>query len=93
MYREYMLTSISGLEVGVSVALGLFNLFPIPILDGGLIIFFLLELIIGKPVSLRKREFAQKVGLVMLIFLMLLVTYNDLSRIKVFEKIFEKIFG
>jgi len=77
----------------ISVNLAVINLFPIPILDGGLIIFFLVELLIGKPISIRKREFAQKVGLVLLIFLMLIVTYNDLSRIKFFETIFEKIFG
>lgn len=77
----------------ISVNLAVINIFPIPILDGGLIIFFLLELLIGKPVSIRKRELAQKVGLVLLVFLMLLVTYNDLSRIKVFEKIFERFFG
>ena len=77
----------------ISVNLAVINLFPIPILDGGLIIFFLLELLIGKPVSIRKREFAQKVGFVLLIFLMLLVTFNDLLRIPGFRNIFEKIFG
>ncbi|MBW1771409.1 MAG: RIP metalloprotease RseP [Deltaproteobacteria bacterium] len=77
----------------ISVNLAVINLFPIPILDGGLIIFFLVELLIGKPVSLRKREFAQKVGFIMLIFLMLLVTINDLLRIPGFRSIIEKIFG
>ena len=77
----------------ISVNLAVINLFPIPILDGGLIIFFLVELLIGKPVSLRKREFAQKVGFIMLIFLMLIVTINDLLRIPGFRSILDKIFG
>ena len=72
----------------ISINLGILNLVPIPILDGGLIIFLLAELLLGKPVSLKTRELAQKVGLALLIFLMLIVTYNDLSRIKIFEKIF-----
>ncbi|MDY6972897.1 MAG: RIP metalloprotease RseP [Thermodesulfobacteriota bacterium] len=65
----------------ISVNLGILNLFPIPILDGGLIVFLLTELLLGRPVSLKTREIAQKVGLALLIFLMLFVTYNDLSRI------------
>ena len=71
----------------ISVNLGILNLFPIPILDGGLIIFLLLELLTGKPLSLRKREFAMKVGLALIILLMVAVTYNDLSRV------LEKILG
>jgi regulator of sigma E protease len=76
----------------ISINLGILNLFPIPILDGGLIIFLLIELFIGRPLSIKKRELAQKVGLFLLIFLMLVVTYNDLSRINFF-KFFEKFFG
>lgn len=65
----------------ISINLGILNLLPIPILDGGVIIFLLLELILGKPLSLRKREWAQKVGLFLLIFLMVVVFYNDISRL------------
>jgi regulator of sigma E protease len=72
----------------ISINLGILNLFPIPILDGGLIIFLFVELLLGKPVSLKKRELAQKVGLMFLILLMIIVTYNDLTRIKLFEKFF-----
>ena len=80
----------------ISVNLGILNLLPIPILDGGLIIFLLLELLIGKPLSLKKRELAMKIGLSLLILLMVIVTFNDLNRIRVFEKIFqlfERIFA
>lgn len=65
----------------ISVNLGILNLFPVPVLDGGLLIFFFVELIIGKPISINKRDLAQKVGLFLLIALMALVIYNDLTRL------------
>ncbi|MEE9258549.1 MAG: RIP metalloprotease RseP [Nitrospinaceae bacterium] len=65
----------------LSINLGLINLLPIPILDGGHIFFFLIELIKGKPVSERNRERAQQVGLFMLISLMVFAFYNDIMRI------------
>jgi regulator of sigma E protease len=65
----------------ISVNLGILNLLPVPILDGGMIVFLLIELVIGKPISLRKRDLAQKVGLFLLIFLMVVVFYNDINRI------------
>ena len=64
----------------ISINLGILNLFPIPILDGGLIVFLLIELIIGKPLSIKKQELAQKVGLFLLILLMVVVLYNDVTR-------------
>jgi regulator of sigma E protease len=65
----------------ISINLGILNLLPVPILDGGVIIFLLIELIIGRPLSFRKREWAQKVGLFLLIFLMVVVFYNDITRL------------
>jgi regulator of sigma E protease len=53
----------------------------VPILDGGLIIFLFVELLIGKPISIRKRDLAQRVGLFFLIFLMVVVFYNDITRL------------
>jgi regulator of sigma E protease len=64
----------------ISVALGLFNLFPIPILDGGHLLFFAIEAVKGSPLSIRKREIAQQVGLVLLVALMLYATKNDIFR-------------
>jgi len=64
----------------ISINLGILNLLPVPILDGGFIIFLLIELIIGKPLSIKKRELAQKVGLFLLITLMFVVMYNDIAR-------------
>jgi regulator of sigma E protease len=80
----------------ISVNLAILNLFPIPILDGGLLLFLLFELLIGKPVSPRMRELAMKAGLFLLIFLMLIITFNDLSRFKTFKDLFQslgRIFG
>ncbi|MBW2358944.1 MAG: site-2 protease family protein, partial [Deltaproteobacteria bacterium] len=80
----------------ISVNLAVLNLFPIPILDGGLIIFLLFELLLGKPLSPKKRELAMKVGLFLLVFLMIIITFNDLNRIKIFQNLFQslgKIFG
>jgi regulator of sigma E protease len=65
----------------ISVNLAILNLLPIPVLDGGHLFFFLLEMILGKPVSLKKREIAQQIGLFILIMLMMLIIYNDIARI------------
>jgi regulator of sigma E protease len=65
----------------ISINLGILNLLPIPILDGGFMFFLFIELLIGRPLSLRKREWAQKVGLVVLITLMFVVMYNDITRV------------
>jgi regulator of sigma E protease len=65
----------------LSVSLGFFNLFPIPILDGGHVLFLAVEAAIGKPLSVKKMEIAQQVGLILIILLMLFALYNDLIRI------------
>jgi regulator of sigma E protease len=65
----------------LSINLGLLNLLPIPILDGGHIFFFLIEIIKGKPVSERSRERAAQVGLFMLLSLMIFAFYNDIVRV------------
>jgi regulator of sigma E protease len=65
----------------ISISLGLFNLFPIPVLDGGLLMFMGIEAVVRKPVSERVQLAAQKVGLAVLLTLMVFVTYNDLVRV------------
>ena len=65
----------------ISINLGILNLLPVPILDGGMIVFLLIELIVRRPISIRKRELAQKVGFVLLVFLMAVVFYNDILRL------------
>lgn len=65
----------------LSINLGVLNLLPIPILDGGHLLFYLIEFIKRKPLSVKTMEIAQSIGLAILILLMLLVTYNDIIRI------------
>lgn len=69
----------------LSLSLGLFNLLPIPVLDGGHILFYTIEGIRGKPVSEKVQEYAFLAGLVVVLSLMLFSTWNDLSRLKFFS--------
>lgn len=64
----------------LSVNLGVLNLLPVPILDGGHLIFYLWELVFRRPVSQKAREIAQQIGLVLLIGLMALAFYNDIAK-------------
>lgn len=64
----------------ISVNLGVINLFPVPVLDGGHILFIALELVNGGPLSRRKMEIAQQVGLSILLMLMVGAIFNDVSR-------------
>jgi regulator of sigma E protease len=63
------------------VNLAVINLLPIPVLDGGHLLFFVIEAVKGRPVSLKVREVAQQVGMVLLAMLMILVFYNDITRL------------
>jgi regulator of sigma E protease len=69
----------------ISVNLALLNLLPVPMLDGGHLFFFVIEGIMGRPLSLRKREAAQQLGFVLLMLLMVYALYNDLVRIDAFR--------
>ena len=65
----------------VSISLGILNLLPIPVLDGGHLMYYLVELVKGRPVSEATQFLGQRVGLAMLFGLMGLAVYNDLSRL------------
>lgn len=65
----------------VSISLGVLNLLPIPVLDGGHLFYYLIEMITGKPVSEAFQAGAQQVGLLLLVALMALAFYNDILRI------------
>ncbi len=65
----------------ISINLGILNLFPIPILDGGVILFLLFELVLGRPLNIKKREIAMKIGLSLILLLMVVVFYNDILRL------------
>lgn len=69
-----------GIMVLLSVSLGVINLFPIPILDGGHLVFFLIEAIIRRPVPIKVRTIASYVGLFLILLLMVVVFKNDIAR-------------
>lgn len=75
------LGSIAWLIAILSINLGILNLLPIPILDGGHLFFFACEAVLGRPLGERSREMAQQVGMVLLLFLMAYATWNDISRL------------
>ena len=68
----------------ISISLGMINLFPIPMLDGGHLMFYLIEKILGRPLSQKTQEGFFRIGLFFLFSLMFFVTYNDLKDLGLF---------
>lgn len=71
----------------ISINLAILNFLPIPVLDGGHLLFFTIEAIRGRPVSIRVREIAQQGGMFVLLLLMIFVFYNDVMRYNVMNYI------
>jgi regulator of sigma E protease len=69
-----------GFLAAISISLGIFNLLPIPMLDGGQILYQLVELLKGSPVSERIQLISQQIGVAMLLMLLSLTLYNDIAR-------------
>ena len=67
----------------LSINLGLINIFPVPMLDGGHLMFYAVEVASGRPLAERVQEYAFRVGFVLLIMLMVFATYNDLKHFEV----------
>jgi len=65
----------------ISISLGVMNLLPIPVLDGGLLLYYSLEVLTGRPVPERFGEIAQRVGVGLLVTLMMLAVFNDIARL------------
>ncbi len=78
---EQGLAPVLALAALISINLGILNLLPIPVLDGGHIVFYTIEMIARRPVPIRAREMASRVGFFLLISLMILATFNDIWRI------------
>ena len=68
----------------LSINLGLINLFPIPVLDGGHLLFYVAEAIRGRPLGHRAQEYGFRVGLALVLTLMVFATWNDLVHVGVF---------
>jgi regulator of sigma E protease len=73
--------ALLGLAAFLSVNLAILNILPIPVLDGGHLVFLAIEGVIRRPVSIKSRMVAQQVGMILLILLMVVVTYNDIARL------------
>lgn len=73
------------LAVLLNVNLGLLNLLPVPVLDGGWLLILILEAVRGKPLAPETRGIAQFIGLALLIMLMLYATFKDLARFSLFS--------
>lgn len=84
---QFGFISLVNLAVLLSINLGLINLFPVPLLDGGHLVFYAVEAATGKPLNVRAQEWGLKVGLALVLSLMLFATWNDLVYLKVFDYI------
>lgn len=84
--REGLASTLSFVGV-VSLCLAVFNLFPIPILDGGHLLFLAIEKLRGRPVSLNVQERSAQVSLVLLTTLVLVICINDVNRFGLLEKV------
>ena len=65
----------------LSVSIGLLNLFPIPLLDGGHLLFYAIEAIRGRPLSERAQEIGFRIGLALVLMLMIFATFNDILHL------------
>jgi len=81
---EYGLIPFFSIMAYISISLGLINLFPIPMLDGGHLMFYLIEKILGRPLSQKTQEVFFRIGLFLLVSLMFFVTFNDLKDLGLF---------
>ena len=65
----------------LSVSIGLLNLFPIPLLDGGHLLFYGIEALRGRPLSERAQEVGFRIGLAIVLMLMIFATFNDIMHL------------
>jgi regulator of sigma E protease len=79
-YAEAGLVPTLGFMVMLSVTLGLINLFPIPMLDGGHLLFYIIEFVRGRPLGERTQEYCFRAGIALVFSLMIFVTLNDLIQ-------------
>jgi regulator of sigma E protease len=75
------LASLLSLAAVLSVSIGLLNLFPVPLLDGGHLLFYAIEAVRGKPLSERAQELGFRIGLAIVVMLMIFATYNDILHL------------
>ena len=81
---EYGIVPFLSIMAYISISLGMINLFPIPMLDGGHLMFYFFEKVLGRPLSQKTQEFFFRIGLFVLFSLMFFVTFNDLRDLGLF---------
>ena len=81
---EFGLVPFLSIMAYISISLGLINLFPIPLLDGGHLMFYSFEKILGRPLSQRTQEGFFRIGMFLLLSLMFFATFNDLKDLGLF---------
>lgn len=81
---EFGFLPLLNLVAILSVSIGLANLFPIPLLDGGHLLYYAVEAVLGRPLGERAQDVGFRLGLVLVLGLMLLTTWNDLVRLNLF---------
>jgi regulator of sigma E protease len=81
---EFGILPLISLMAVLSVSIGLINLFPIPMLDGGHLLYYAFEAILGRPLGERVQDVGFRLGLVLVLGLMLLATWNDIARLNLF---------
>ena len=81
---QYGLIAFLSIMAYISISLGLINLFPIPLLDGGHLMFYAIEMILGRPLSQKTQEGFFRIGLFLLLSLMFFTTINDLRDLGLF---------
>ena len=84
-FAELGIVSLISFMALLSINLGLINLFPIPVLDGGHLLFYAFELVLGRPLGEKAQEYGIRIGLVLVLGLMVFVTINDLVNLRIFD--------
>ena len=79
------LVALLGLAAVLSVSIGFMNLLPVPVLDGGHLLFYVYEAVMRRPVGARVQAAGYRVGLALVLGLLLFATWNDLQRLRVFQ--------
>ena len=82
---EFGILPFISLMAYISISLGLINLFPIPMLDGGHLMFYGIEKVLGRPLSQKTQEGFFRIGLFLLLSLMFFTTFNDLKDVGLFK--------
>jgi regulator of sigma E protease len=76
------IVALISLAAVLSVSIGLINLFPVPMLDGGHLVFYGIEALRGRPLSEKTQEMGARVGMALVLMLMVFVTWNDLVHLR-----------